>query len=374
MLIASSTDPAALTLCGNYQGDNALQVLFVSEQSGESWAEAWWSFSRFQHWQLCLVNLADAFSWPEKTRVQLLIADLADGEGAHELSALYPHAVRVLTVPDCRDELLLARFPEFHLFCVYPLAVNQLPALLQITDDLLALPLAVPLRQQLLANIAVPAVPPVLQQLQQLLQDPDAQIADVQHLLAQDPLLSALVLRLANSAYIGFNLETASLEQALNRLGLNLLYALLLVVESQQQDFSAGAHQQTVQLAERTRRAAVLLGLAETQVEQAFVLGLLHGLGQVVLAHSDAHQLLKKTAPSGAVTDAAVVPTRAVAALLAILWRLGPDLPEMLLAPVSENSASPALALWLAEQNTAPTQASLAALWQQLTPVDVTAG
>lgn len=333
-----------------------MQVLFVSEQSGESWAEAWWSFARFQHWKLCLVTLDEALNWPEPQRVQLLIADLAECQGAHQLSAAYPHVVRVLTVPDCRDELLLAGFPDFHLFCLYPLAVNQLPVLLQITEDVLALPLTSSTRQQLLANIHVPAVPPVLQQLQQLLQNPEASIEQVGALLAQDPLVSALVLRLANSAYMGFNLETASLEQALNRLGLNLLYALLLVVENQQQNFSADRQQHTIVLAQRTQEAAQLLQLPAAQIEQAFVLGLLQGLAQAVLSQTGRPSELQ----------AGATEQRAVAALLAILWRLGPELPAVLLSTQAGEVPSIALALWLAEQTQRPATPHLGALWLQL--------
>jgi hypothetical protein len=329
-----------------------LQVLFVSEQSGESWAEAWWSFSRFQHWHLCVVNVEEALNWPEKHRVTLLIVDQAECRGAHELSACYPSVVRVLTVPDCRDELLLAQFPDFHLFCLYPLVVNQLPALLEIVEDVRALPVPVAIRQQLLAQLQIPVFPPVLQQLHTLLADPDASMADVEKLLAQDLALCAQVLRLANSAYMGFNLETASLEQALNRIGLNLVYALLLVVESQQQQFSEAEHSATMRLASRCQVAAQLLALPTADIERCFVVGLLLGLSTSILQH-------------GQPAQADLSHRRAVAAMLAKLWRFG-TLAQVLLDPVDTAEPSAALAIWLAEQSTAPEATALAPLWQQL--------
>lgn len=329
-----------------------MQVLFVSEQSGESWAEAWWSFSRFQHWHLCVVTIDEALNWPEKQRVTLLIVDQAECRGAHELSACYPSVVRVLTVPDCRDELLLAQFPDFHLFCLYPLVVNQLPALLEIVEDIRALPVPAELRQQLLAQLQIPVFPPVLQQLHALLADPDAAMPDVEKLLAQDLALCAQVLRLANSAYMGFNLETASLEQALNRLGLNLVYALLLVVESQQQQFSETEHAATMRLASRCQTAAQLLALPTADVERCFVVGLLLGLAISLLQHGEAAQV-------------ELSHRHAVAAMLAKLWRFG-ALAQVLSEPVQWSEPSAALAIWLAEQTAAPEQAGLASIWQQL--------
>lgn len=331
-----------------------MQVLFVSEQSGESWAEAWWSFSHFQHWHLCVVTIEEALNWPEKHRVTLLIVDQAECRGAHELSVCYPSVVRVLTVPDCHDELLLRQFPDFHLFCLYPLVVNQLPALLEIVEDVRAIAIPDDVRTQLLAKLQIPVFPPVLQQLHTLLANPDASMADVEQVLAQDPALSAQVLRLANSAYMGFNLETASLEQALNRIGLNLVYALLLLVESQQQQFSVAEYKATLRLAQRCQAAASLLALPVSDVERSFVVGLLLGLANSILSQAQ-------------LAGAGLQHSRAVAAMLAKLWRFG-TLAQVLLNPLPDATAAPCaeLAVWLAEQTEPPAVAELAAIWQQL--------
>jgi HD-like signal output (HDOD) protein len=78
----------------------------------------------------------------------------------------------------------------------------------------------------LFAAKKLPAAPQILARLGQLLGDPDAGLDDIIGLLRRDSGLTALVMRVANSAAYNSGASFESLEQALPRIGLSEVYRL----------------------------------------------------------------------------------------------------------------------------------------------------
>lgn len=266
----------------------------------------------------------------------VLIVDLLSPQEITALTAKAPHSIRVLTVPDCQDELLLPFLGSFHLFYPQPLPDTALRQLAEIADALQRLALPAHCQAQLLACTHLPVLPPVVQQLQQLLLDPDVRIERLASVIEQDPILSARLLQLANSAYMGFNHDTASLQMAISRLGLGLLYSVLLALcvgPVQQQTADADL----LQLVAQCRLIGQWLGLNGNELEQCFVLALFYQLGDTLLQQATGD------------TDA-VSPGQAGAFMLT-LWGLPALLCQALLLqsrPVSVVDDRLALSLWLA--------------------------
>ena len=135
-------------------------------------------------------------------------------------------------------------------------------------------------------KVELPTIPRVVQQVAAALQDPDVDARKIGKLLAEDPVLSAKVLRLANSSFFGGQRSMASIDSAVALIGTQALGRLVLAggVSS-----SFGAvpgidlptfWRDSLVTATAAQKLAPRLG---AEVEEAYVSGLLHGTGHLIL-------------------------------------------------------------------------------------------
>jgi HD-like signal output (HDOD) protein/CheY-like chemotaxis protein len=120
------------------------------------------------------------------------------------------------------------------------------------------------------------------------LDDPDVGVADVARLLQEDVALSSRVLQLANSPLFGTRQPIVTIQNAITHLGLNPLKRLILVEEIFAQALERGRDRRfptkgfprhALLTAQIARSIRVGLGLHE----DAFVAGMLHGFGDLIL-------------------------------------------------------------------------------------------
>ena len=147
------------------------------------------------------------------------------------------------------------------------------------------------LESLLQASTQLPAVPDVVQSLILSFEDPDADIDRLAEKISHDPALAAKVLRLANTPAYGGSRKVASIADAVMMLGFNTLRTLVLACGL------AGQFRQLpgIDMKMFWRRsfrvastAAWLAKLCRRSPDLAFTVGLLHNVGQLLLAVADA--------------------------------------------------------------------------------------
>lgn len=133
----------------------------------------------------------------------------------------------------------------------------------------------------------LPTLPSVLQQILATMAQPDASALDLSRHIAADQSLSAIVLKMVNSAYYGFYRQIKSVTQAIVILGFSEIRNLVLTATAfrsmpgmHAEDFRAQFWRHALAAAIAAERAALSAGAAR---EEAFVCGLLHDIGKVVL-------------------------------------------------------------------------------------------
>ncbi len=276
-----------------------------------------------QGWQLTGADPAGALQLIGSPA--LVLTDLAQSPLVDDIARHFAHSIRVLAVPDCQDEQLLPYLQHYHLFCLQPVPEDSLHKLIDVASALSALGLSERCRSQLLACSHLPLIPPLVGQLQQLLLDPDVRIDKLAELIEQDAVLSARLLQLANSAYMGFNQETYSVQMAISRLGLSLLYGVVLALSvSQDSDSSGGLA--GVRLAGHCRQVGQWLELDQTAMEQMMLAALFYQLGQTLLHSADGE--------IGALTAAQA------GAFMLTLWGFAAPVAKLLLAQQSLQQAT----------------------------------
>jgi len=136
----------------------------------------------------------------------------------------------------------------------------------------------------------IPTLPNIIHTITETVNDPDSSAADLARVIGGDVGLSSKILKLANSAAFGFSREISDIQQAIALLGFRQTQTLAL---------SVPVFESLIKLADfdfkrfwsHSLRCAKLsklisLPLAGGKTDSAFVAGLLHDIGQVVIAMS----------------------------------------------------------------------------------------
>jgi HD-like signal output (HDOD) protein len=199
---------------------------------------------------------------------------------------LHPLALRCVLTADNSSDLLLDDRALIHFYLAKPFTEAQLLQVFDCAEQLRALNFSAGERAYLGRLGALPVVPPLYQQIEQLLLQPDYQLKTLAELISQDPVISSRLMQLANSAFLGFPRSTSSLVEAIARLGLDMLKSIVLTLKTSQyyQDLiDPQQHQRiTEQAFEQACLARTLCQNAQLPVEvqdMAFLVSLLDCLG-----------------------------------------------------------------------------------------------
>lgn len=139
---------------------------------------------------------------------------------------------------------------------------------------------------------ALPSVPSLYQEVMQELSTPNASLERVGKIIARDVSMTAKILQLANSAFFGRFQSVNNLERALTLLGLDTIVALVLSVQifstPEQALISYFSISALWEHSLKTAVCARILAKEEKQprqsIDDAFLAGLLHDVGKLVLA------------------------------------------------------------------------------------------
>ncbi|MGH8797591.1 MAG: HDOD domain-containing protein, partial [Caldimonas sp.] len=138
-------------------------------------------------------------------------------------------------------------------------------------------------------RVELPAIPRIVQRLIVALRNPDVDSREIGKSLAQDPVLSAKVLRLANSSFFGGQRSMASIDAAVALIGIQALNRLIVACGvAASLDDVPGIDLRTfwrdsLVAATAAHKLAAPLG---ADAEEAYVGGLLHATGHLILCRT----------------------------------------------------------------------------------------
>jgi putative nucleotidyltransferase with HDIG domain len=139
----------------------------------------------------------------------------------------------------------------------------------------------------------IPTLPAALPKLLDLIDSSDSSAGDISDAVSHDPALASKILKVANSAYYGFARTITSLEQAVAILGFRMTRSLALSLQvmtgfqfaAEFPQFSnRGLWVHSIAVATLMREIQRLSG-GRFAGGHIFVIGILHDIGKIVLAH-----------------------------------------------------------------------------------------
>ncbi len=229
----------------------------------------------------------------EAEAFDIVISDMRmpDADGARVLDAvrrMQPGCVRLVLSGNSTSDAALCAVGTAHQFIAKPCEPAALDRLLTRIWSLRET-LGDPLLRDLVGGVSsLPSPPSTYWALVQALSDPETSIRTVAEIVERDPSIAAKVLQLVNSSFFGRARHVSSLEDAVSYLGMNLVRAVAISNEALRLfrpcdgcRFDVDAFQaHSVRVAGLAKR----LVSRSPQEDDAFMTGILHDIGKLVLA------------------------------------------------------------------------------------------
>lgn len=137
-------------------------------------------------------------------------------------------------------------------------------------------------------KVEVPLLPEIAHRVMMLTQDPDSDASQLANIIQSDPTLGGHVMRIANSAAYTPNSNLVSIQQAVARLGMVEISNIALSTSLNSKLFNAPGYEKTIAVIWQHALATALWSKEvarsmRSNVEAAFLCGLLHSIGKPVI-------------------------------------------------------------------------------------------
>jgi HD-like signal output (HDOD) protein/ActR/RegA family two-component response regulator len=240
---------------------------------------------------------AQALELMAREPVDVIVTDMRmpvmDGTGLLErVKSLHPRTIRLILSGRSDPSPVMKAAGVAHQYLSKPCDAETLKATIRRTralNDLLHSPRLL----EVVGRIrSLPTVPAVYQELMRCLRDPEASLISVAKIIAKDMGMSAMMLKLVNSAFFGVPQQTYSVQRAVSLLGVETVLGLVLMhglfeehADARTAAVDPAQLQANSELAAAAMRCVARLERLDTALaDQAYVATLLQEIGTLVLA------------------------------------------------------------------------------------------
>jgi len=233
----------------------------------------------------------------EQSSCDVVVSDMRmpgmDGvELLSEVQQRYPHIIRIILSGQSDKDMILRSIGVTHQFLAKPFDSKQLQATIQRACTLQELVRNDGLRS-LVGNMkAIPSLPKLYMEIKEVVESETCSMKAIADIIGRDPGMTAKIMQLVNSAYFGLAKNVSTVELAVNFVGVDIIQSLTLsshVFSQFPSDKARIFHIERLG-AEGMRTGLVARCIARAaqrppiELEQAFIAGLLHDTGMLMLA------------------------------------------------------------------------------------------
>lgn len=137
----------------------------------------------------------------------------------------------------------------------------------------------------------LPSLPEIYLKLEKEINSPDSSIDRIANIISTDPIITAKILQLTNSAFFGLPMHVTNIKQALNYLGIKIIQNLVLSVKlfksiDDKNSNSKLYHEvwnHSNKVAFLAKQICSFSGCKKEVCEETFLSGLLHDIGKLIL-------------------------------------------------------------------------------------------
>lgn len=241
----------------------------------------------------------------ERAKYDVIVSDMCMPklDGVRLLNLVrknHPGVARIVLSGSTEQNSSISAAREAHQFLSKPCRAEELERVIERVCALESLISKPELRAAIARLQRLPSPPHTYLALTRLLADEKADARAAAEIVGRDPAMSAKVLQLVSSSFCGLGREINSIKHAITHLGVNNLRNLVLSVEV----FAGCAHPSLASLHGHSMavasRAAALASHEPKLSEDAFLAGLLHDVGKLVLVSAGATSIEEDHPAAGA--------------------------------------------------------------------------
>jgi putative nucleotidyltransferase with HDIG domain len=248
-----------------------------------------------REWDMTFVTSAsDALAAMEKEPFHILVTDMRmpgmDGsELLKKVEEFHPQVVRIVLSGHTDKEMILRTVGPAHQYLSKPCDVEALKATLSRACSLSDILSDAGLVRVVSGIESLPSIPSLYSEVLQEINSPEGSLNKVGEIITKDFGMSAKILQLVSSSFFGLPTHVSNPVRACQLLGLETIKALVLSVGifsqfSKSRDFSVDAlWEHSMSTALLARDMAVKANLGQDSVDDAFMAGLLHDIGKLIL-------------------------------------------------------------------------------------------
>lgn len=252
-------------------------------------------------WEMVFANSGpEALQILERQKVDVIVSDMKmpgmnGAELLQQVSEKYPDIVRIILSGYAEKDLILRVICVAHQYLAKPCEAETLKATVGRACALRDLLKNETLRRLVSQLTIVPSIPILYKQLLEELKTPDPSIKKISNIIEQDLGMTTRVLQIVNSAFFNLQRSISNTRDAVSFLGVDTITSLALSLgifsqlrNEQHRSLIDQIWDHSVKVAELARLLAAYE--APHCVADAFTAGLLHDIGQVILAVNMPHE------------------------------------------------------------------------------------
>lgn len=211
-----------------------------------------------------------------------------------------PEAVRILLSGDTSGESALGATEVSHLLLAKPFDIDELIEILERTYCLYSLPVSAKSRQVLGDIKTLPVLPEVYQCLVDYLRGTDQpDVKKIAEIISRDTAILSKVLQVSNSSFFGFSSPAQSIQEAVVRLGNDLLSQMVLSIGLfEESELDQQSHRallaQSEKISEQMLTMARFADVPKQILDKLYITGLLHNVGALApeVDHPDSSHII----------------------------------------------------------------------------------
>jgi HD-like signal output (HDOD) protein/CheY-like chemotaxis protein len=215
----------------------------------------------------------------------------------HAVGQELPEAVRVLLTGDTSPETAFEVAEVAHILLAKPFHFESIIDILHRAQCLHLLPVSHTVRHEIGAIEHFPVLPKVYQELVAYLKQDEVETQEIARIISQDPPILAKLMQLANSAFMGFVNHATNAQAVVVRLGTELIKNIVLCVGvfQQSEKFDEYLCEQlfveSMEVAKISHDLSKACGCSNIELDNSFILGLLHNVGMLMTDLSMLHNV-----------------------------------------------------------------------------------
>jgi putative nucleotidyltransferase with HDIG domain len=251
-----------------------------------------------EEWEMVFVGSgAEALEFMSKTPFDVVVSDMRmpkmnGAELLAEILKRYPQTVRLILSGHADKDLILKCIGSTHQYLAKPCRPDDLTAAISRAGDLNQSLKDKGLRQLVSCMERVPSMPRLYVEIVEKLENPEVGLDVIGDIIAKDLGMTAKILKLVNSSFFGLAREISSPAEAVSQVGPEMIKSLVLSIHAFSQFGTTTTGGLSIEAlwrhSQNTARLAQAIARMEDSeqkiVDEAFVGGLLHDIGKLVLA------------------------------------------------------------------------------------------